>query len=219
MFDLYFRPTYISPVTVATVTDKLGATPVSVLPIHTYGQSILRKKARTVQKIGPDIVKLVEDLFETMRNAHGIGLAANQVGALQRVLVVDIRDVEGWENVPPMALLNPEVISEEGKWVMEEGCLSIPEIRDDVERAEKVRIRYRDMGFEVREIDAEGLLGRVLLHEIDHLKGVLFVDYLGPVKQKLLKGRLNKIRRGEVEVAYPIVAEGETVMAENKVGD
>ncbi len=188
----------------------------SVLPIFTYGQPILKKKARLVQKVDDDLVHLVEELFDTMRSANGIGLAANQVGLLRRVIVIDISDMEEEKEVPPMVLLNPEVIEEEDKWIMEEGCLSIPEIRDDVERAEKIKVRYRDMNFQVCEIEAKGLLARVLLHEIDHLNGVLFIDRLGVVRQKLLKGRLNKIRRGEFEVSYPVATEILSTSTEQK---
>ena len=188
----------------------------SILPILTYGQPILKKKARAITKVDDDLVELVQALFDTMRNAHGIGLAANQVGSLKRVLVVDISDMEEGKEVPPLVLLNPEVIEEEGNWTMEEGCLSIPEVRDDVERAEKITVRYKDLDFRTCEVEAAGLLGRVLLHEIDHLNGVLFIDHLGVVKQKLLKGRLNKIRRGEFEVGYPVAAATPSTVAEPK---
>jgi len=185
-----------------------------VLPIYTYGQPSLRKKAKPVRKVDERLVKFIEDMFDTMHNANGIGLAANQVGSLDRVIVVDISDSEAQDGVQtppedrkPMVLINPEVISQEGKWSMEEGCLSIPDIRDDVERAEKVRVRYMDLEFKGQELEADGLLGRVLLHEIDHLNGVLFIDHLSYVKQKLLRGRLNRVRKGEMEVNYPVVSE------------
>jgi peptide deformylase len=187
---------------------------VSVLPIHTYGQQVLKKKARSVRAVDDRLRTFAGDMFETMYNSHGIGLAANQVGALERVIVVDISDMEEMKNIPegtpgktPLVLLNPEVLSEEGSWMMEEGCLSIPDIREEVERAESIRVRYRDLDFVQRELDADGMLGRVLLHEIDHLNGILFIDRLNLVKRKLLRGRLNKIRRGEIEVMYPVVAE------------
>jgi peptide deformylase len=187
---------------------------VSVLPIYTYGQQVLKKKARLVRAVDERLRRFAGDMMETMYNSHGIGLAANQVGTLERMIVVDVSDMEEMKDLPegapgktPLVLLNPEVISEEGSWFMEEGCLSIPEIREEVERAEKIRLHYRDLEFAERELDAEGMLGRVLLHEIDHLNGILFIDRLNLVKRKLLRGRLNKIRRGEMEVMYPIVAE------------
>lgn len=179
----------------------------SVLPIYLYSQPVLRKKAKQVNRVDTDLVQFVEDMFETMHKAGGIGLAANQVGSLQRVIVVDVSDMEETQDVKPIVMINPVVVQEQGLWKMEEGCLSIPEIRDEVERAETIRVKFRDLEFKEQEIEAAGILARVILHEIDHLNGVLFVDYLGTAKQKLLRGRLNKIRRGEVEVSYPVVAE------------
>lgn len=187
-----------------------------VLPIYTYGQAVLRKKAKPVRKVDDNLLSAVKDMFNTMYSSHGIGLAANQVAVLQQIIVLDISDMEESSHVPPIVMLNPEVISQEGGWVMEEGCLSIPEIRDDVERAQKIRVRYKDLEFQTKEMEATGLLARVILHEVDHLNGVLFIDHLDPAKQKLLKGRLNKIRRGEVEVSYPVVSESAPAAVETK---
>jgi len=195
----------------------------AILPIYTYGQPVLQKRAKPVKKVDDELKKFVEDMFETMHHASGIGLAANQVGSLDRVIVVDISDVDDKphegvgeaaeekdispkDEVKKLVLLNPEVVSSERSWKMEEGCLSIPEIRDEVERAETVRVKYKDLDLNDQEIEASGLLGRVLLHEIDHLNGVLFVDRLGVVKRKLLRGRLNKIQRGEIVTKYAIVS-------------
>lgn len=177
----------------------------SVLPIYLFGQSVLRKKARPVKPADGTLVKFAADMVETMKQANGIGLAANQVGDLRRMIVVDLSAMEETKDKPPFALVNPEVIVNEGTLTMEEGCLSIPELREEVARPETVRIRFLDLGFAEQEITASGLLARVLLHEIDHLNGVLFIDHLNAVKRKLLRGRLNKISRGEVEVNYPIV--------------
>ena len=181
----------------------------AILPIYIYDQSVLRKKARVVhpEKIDrEELHRLGEDMFETMHLAGGIGLAANQVGSLHRLIVVDVSDMEETQGIPPIALVNPVVVSEEGKWPMEEGCLSIPDIREEVVRAEKIRVRYKDLNLADRELEASGIFARVLLHEIDHLNGVLFIDYLSADVRKLLRGRLNKIRRGEIEVSYPVVA-------------
>jgi peptide deformylase len=152
------------------------------------------------------VTTLAENMLETMQKANGIGLAANQVGSLQRIIVVDISGMEEAEDVPAMVMLNPVVFQENDRWIMEEGCLSIPDIREEVERAEKIKVRFRNLAFEEKEIEVDGLLGRVILHEIDHLDGVLFVDRIGSVKRKLLHGRLNKLRRGDFEVSYPIVS-------------
>lgn len=179
----------------------------SVLPIYTYGQSVLRKKAKPVRRIDDGLVQLVEDMIDTMLPANGIGLAANQVGVLERVIIVDAAEAEQNPDLKPMVLINPEVIQAEGKWTMEEGCLSIPEIREEIERAEKIRVTFKDLAFNDQEIEAQGLLARVILHEIDHLDGILFIDHISPARQKLLRGRLNKIRKGDVEVIYPIITE------------
>jgi len=178
---------------------------VPVLPIFLYGQSSLRKKARAVKRLDPELTKLADDMIETMRLANGIGLAANQVGDLRRVIVVDVGAAEETKDQPPLAMINPEVVAVEGSWPMEEGCLSIPGIREEVVRPETIRVRFLDREFSEKEISAAGTLGRVILHEIDHLNGVLFIDRLSGVRRKLLRGRLNKIQRGEVEVDYPIV--------------
>jgi peptide deformylase len=198
----------------------------AILPIYIYNQSVLRKKAKPVKSVDEELIKFVEDMFETMHKASGIGLAANQVGSLRRVIVVDISDIvkerlasgeadpEDFspEERDPIAMINPVVLQEEGNLVMEEGCLSIPDVREEVKRAEAIQVKYKDLKMQDRELFADGLFARVILHEIDHLNGILFIDRLGKVKQKLLKGRLNKIRKGEIEVSYPIVTE--TVEAE-----
>ena len=177
----------------------------SVLPIYTYGTSVLRKKAKPVTAVTDEIVKLVMDMFETMHAANGIGLAATQVGSLHRVIVVDISDVEETKGVKPFTLINPELVSEEGAWVVEEGCLSIPNVRDEVERAETLRVRFKDANFKDVELEAGGLLGRVILHEIDHLNGVLFIDHLSAQKKKTHTEMLRQIQRAEMEVNYPVV--------------
>ncbi len=193
----------------------------AILPIYTFNQPVLRKKAKPIKSVDKEFIAFVEDMFETMHVANGIGLAANQVGSLQRVLVVDVSevmkekeesgDIDDDEIPPeakaPLVMINPVVLLEEGEFVMEEGCLSIPDIREEVTRAEAIQVKYKDLKMKDRELFADGLLARVILHEIDHLNGVLFIDHLGKVKQKLLKGRLNKIRKGEMEANYPVVSE------------
>ena len=122
------------------MSEQLLEEAVSVLPIYTIDQPVLRKKARAVRKIDESLVTLAADMVETMRKANGIGLAANQVGSLHRIIVVDLSGMEETKDFTPMVLINPEVYHEEGRWVMEEGCLSIPDVREDVERAEEIRI-------------------------------------------------------------------------------
>lgn len=177
----------------------------AILPIYTYGAPALRKKAHPVKSVGDDILTLVMDMFQTMRSAGGIGLAATQVGSLNRVIVIDISDCEGYKEVKPIAMINPVLVESVGRWTVEEGCLSIPEVRDEVERAGRIRVRYRDTSDRETEIEAEGLLGRVILHEMDHLDGILFLDHLTPERKKAHRDQLKQIQRGEMDVAYPVV--------------
>lgn len=192
----------------------------STLPIYLFGTEVLKNKARPVKVLDDATIKLVYDMFDTMHKSNGIGLAANQVGDLRRVITIDINDVsepsaEGeMENsahptspdLPrTLTIINPEILSEEGDWSMDEGCLSLPDVRGEVERAEKVRIRFRDIDFKEQEIFADGLLARVILHEFDHLNGILFVDRINKAKRSLLLPKLRKIRKGEVETSYSVV--------------
>ncbi len=192
----------------------------SVLPIYLYGTEVLKKKAKPVVALDDTTVRLVYDMFETMHKANGIGLAANQVGDLRRVITVDIADVsepsaEGEMEVSThptspdlprtLTIINPEIVIEDGTWSVDEGCLSLPELRSEVERAEKVRMRFRDIDFKEQEIFADGLLARVILHELDHLDGVLFVDRISKAKRSLLLAKLRKIRKGDIATSYPVV--------------
>ncbi len=184
----------------------------SLLPIYLYGSEVLKKKAKPVTKITDKHISQIMNMFETMHHAQGIGLAANQVGSLERIIVVDVSEVEGYEDVKPMALINPVIVAQDGSATMEEGCLSIPDVRDEVERAEGIIVRYRDTDFVEREIEAHELLARVIMHEVDHINGVLFLDHLPAVKRKLHKEQLEKIKSGEIETSYPVVST-ETVPA------
>ena len=192
----------------------------SILPIYLFGTKILKKTAKPIELLDDSTVKLIYDMFETMHEANGLGLAATQVGDLRRVITIDISDVtepnaegETEDTMHPtsphlprtLTLINPEIISEEGKWLMEEGCLSLPNLRGEVERAEKVRVRFHDAEFKEQELLADGLLARVILHELDHLNGILFVDRVSKTKRSLLLPKLRKIRKGEIEVDYPVV--------------
>ncbi len=192
----------------------------SILPIYLFGTKILKKTAKPIELLDDSTVKLIYDMFETMHEANGLGLAATQVGDLRRVITIDISDVtepnaegETEDTMHPtsphlprtLTLINPEIISEEGKWLMEEGCLSLPNLRGEVERAEKVRVRFHDAEFKEQDLLADGLLARVILHELDHLNGILFVDRVSKTKRSLLLPKLRKIRKGEIEVDYPVV--------------
>ena len=177
----------------------------SILPIYLYGADLLRKKAKPVRDFDDSLIELIHSMFETMHNANGIGLAASQVGVLDRVIVVDISDMEEGKGTKPMVLINPEVIARVGEASMEEGCLSIPGVRDTLKRSEKVTVRFKDGSFSDATVEVTGLLGRVILHEIDHLNGVLFTDYLSPARRRSHKSQLENIRKGEIEINYPVV--------------
>ena len=182
----------------------------SILPIYTFNHPVLRKKAKPVREIDDDLRRAAADMFDTMHNAGGVGLAANQVGLLRRLIVLDISDADDENQFRPIAMLNPEIVGEEGALTVEEGCLSLPGIREEVDRPETVRVRYHDLDLGPQEMQASGLLARAIQHEIDHINGVLFIDRLTLIRQKLLRGRLNKIVKGEVDVSYPIVGGSES---------
>ncbi len=177
----------------------------SVLPIFTYGARVLRRKAQAVPKADNRIVELIINMFETMRKASGIGLAATQVGELDRVVVIDVSDVEEYKDLKPIVMINPEIVAKDGRVMMEEGCLSIPDVRGNVERPGEITVRFRDANFNLQELTADGLLARVFQHEIDHLNGVLFIDYLNEEEQKQVADRLKSIEKGVMEVDYPVV--------------
>ncbi len=191
----------------------------SVLPIYLYGTKVLKTKAKPVKNLDNNIIKLAYDMVETMHTANGMGLAANQIGSLHRIVTIDISEVNEDERAASndqlkktspdlprkVIMINPEILEREGSWKMDEGCLSIPEVRGTVERTEKIRVRYRDTNFEEKELRADGLLARVMLHEIDHLDGVLFTELLGQEEKQAVKDELKRIKKGDVETSYPIV--------------
>jgi peptide deformylase len=177
----------------------------AILPIYLYGAGVLRKKAKPVRELDETVIELIHNMFETMYHANGVGFAANQVGDLNRVIVIDISDTEEGKGTRPMVLINPEVLSREGESSLEEGCLSIPGVRDIVSRPEKLGVKFKDGDFQNATIQAPGLLGRVIQHEIDHLNGVLFIDHLSAAKRREHKAQLDAIPKGEIEVKYSIV--------------
>ena len=159
---------------------------------------ILRQKAKPVEVIDDGLRSFVQDMFQTMEKEDGIGLAANQVGVLKRVIVIDVPDYDEETQKPKhtstrLALINPEITwHSDSKIPSQEGCLSVPEIYEKVSRFEKVRVRYQDVQGVEQEIDAEGLLSFCLQHEIDHINGILFVDRLSSLKKTMLKKKLSK---------------------------
>jgi peptide deformylase len=184
----------------------------AILPIYTDGSPVLRVKAKPVKQLTDDVVALIINMFETMRKANGIGLAANQVGILKRIIVIDVSEMEGFEDIKPIALINPEVIDKKGSCVLEEGCLSVPGIHESIERPKSITIRYKDTNFKNIELEASDTLARVILHEIDHLNGVLFIDYLSPDQKKLYEEELQKIRQGEIDVDYPVITAANAIV-------
>jgi len=179
-----------------------------IYPIVMYGDAVLRKKAKDIEN-GKDIKELVNDMFETMHAAHGIGLAAPQIGKGIRLFVVDGTTLEDEPKLKDFkkTFVNPVMLSETGEpWPFEEGCLSIPNIREEVERPEKVRIKYFDENWNSFEEEFDGMKARIIQHEYDHIEGKLFIDYLTPLKKRMLKGKLADISKGEVDTEYRILA-------------
>jgi peptide deformylase len=183
-----------------------------ILPIHVYGSESLRQETPPITEDSDALQALIDDMIETMRGADGIGLAAPQVGRSERLFVLDLdplrEDIEaagGTLPEQPMVLINPEIVWEsEAVCEIEEGCLSLPEIREPVTRPERVRVRHLDRRFEERELEAEGMFARAIQHELDHLDGVLFTDHISAFRRRLLKRRLREIAEGDVEAPYPL---------------
>ncbi|MBS1765518.1 MAG: peptide deformylase [Bacteroidetes bacterium] len=177
-----------------------------ILPITSYGNPILKKKAMAIDKNYPNLEQLIANMFETMYAASGVGLAAPQIGLGIRLFVIDAKpfadDEKELENFKRV-FINAQMLDEDGnEWKFNEGCLSIPGIREDISRRKIIRIRYQDENFETHEEIFSGLAARVIQHEYDHIEGVLFVDKLSPLKKQLLKGKLRDITIGRVDVDY-----------------
>ena len=181
-----------------------------ILPIVAYGDPVLRKKGEEVKPDHPELNTLIANMWETMYNAHGVGLAAPQVGASLRLFLVDTAgfaeegedDYELLKNFKKV-FINPTLLETTGDpWKFNEGCLSIPEIHEDIARPEEITIRYQDENFNWHEETYDDLIARVILHEYDHIEGVLFTDRMTAFKRKMLQGRLNNISRGKVDVGY-----------------
>lgn len=177
----------------------------SILPITILGDKVLSKKTKQVQTIDDKFKKLIEDMFDTMHNARGMGLAANQVGHDKSFFIADLSSVEGYESAKPMVFINPQIISAgDEKITMEEGCLSIPDIRAEVDRPKKIKIKFQDLNLNEFEIEDDDLFARVAQHEIDHLNGIYFTDRIPDDMKKRLKKKLNLIRARKIKVDYPI---------------
>lgn len=176
----------------------------SIVPITMCGDKILRKKAAKVSEIDNNTVGTIADMFETMRNANGIGLAANQIGLNKQIFVVDVSPVEGYEKYKPIAMINPKIISKSDETnSIEEGCLSIPELREEVIRPKSIFVSFFDVNMKEHTIEADELFARVIQHEYDHLQGILFIDYFDDEMKKRYKKHLEKIRKRKLDIDYP----------------
>jgi peptide deformylase len=177
-----------------------------IYPIVVYGSPVLRQIAKDIDARYPDLDKLLTDMYETMYTADGMGLAAPQIGKSVRVFVVDATTLE--DEDPSLkdfrkAFINPHIMELNGESVvMNEGCLSLPKLREDVDRQNKVRIQYYDENWKFFDEVYEGLKARIIQHEYDHLDGILFIDRIPAIRKKLIKGKLNDITRGKVNITY-----------------
>jgi peptide deformylase len=190
-----------------------------ILPIVAYGHPVLRKKAQPIDEQYPQLDKLIEDMWETMYASNGVGLAAPQVNRDIRLFVMDSAQIftnmdeqeriEGnYPDAPGIreVFINAQVVEELGDdWAYNEGCLSIPKIREDIHRAEEVTMEYQDEHFRHHKKTFSGITARIILHEYDHIEGKLFIDYLSPLKRKLMKRKLDDISKGNISVDYKMM--------------
>ncbi len=194
-----------------------------IFPIVAYGDPVLKKKAKEIEKDYPKLSELIENMFETMYNANGVGLAAPQIGLPIRLFIVDaepfseddelsdeeVNELKGFKKI----FINATILEETGEeWAFAEGCLSIPEIREDVFRNETIKINYFDENFVEHTETYDGLAARVIQHEYDHIEGILFTDKLSSLKKRLIKGKLTNISKGKISSEYrmrfPLVKKG-----------
>lgn len=184
-----------------------------ILPIVAYGDTVLRKKGKDISKDYPNLRSLIDNMYETMYAALGVGLAAPQIGLPIRLFIVDTEpfsEDEAFNEEEQKILkefkqtfINPKIIKEEGdEWAFTEGCLSIPDIREDVFRQPKIKIEFFDENFDKHIQEYDGLIARVIQHEYDHIEGVLFTDKISSLKKRLIKGKLINISKGKIKVDY-----------------
>ena len=179
-----------------------------ILPIYTYGQPVLRKVAEDIAPDYPDLKELIANMFETMDNAEGVGLAAPQIGLPIRVVVInldvlsdDLPEYKGFRK----AFINAHILEVSGEEEsMEEGCLSLPGIHETVKRGNKIHVQYLDESLEAHDEVVEGYLARVMQHEFDHLEGKMFIDHLSPLRKQMIKGKLNALLKGKAHCTYRV---------------
>ena len=184
-----------------------------ILPIVAYGDPVLKKKCKEISKDYSNFDSLLENMFETMYNAFGVGLAAPQIGLPIRLFLVDTNPFAEDEDLSKeeqealngfkRVFINAKIIKEEGdEWAFNEGCLSIPDVREDVFRKPVITVEYLDENFEAHKESFDGLIARVIQHEYDHIEGILFTDKLSSLKKRLIKGRLTNISKGKISIDY-----------------
>ncbi|GAB4160727.1 MAG: peptide deformylase [Winogradskyella sp.] len=184
-----------------------------ILPIVAYGDAVLKKKAKEINKDYPNLNDLIENMYETMYGAYGVGLAAPQVGLPIRLFLVDTEPFSEDEDLTEKekeqmknfkkTFINAQILEEEGdEWAFNEGCLSIPDVREDVFRKPRIKIQYQDENFETHVEEYDGLIARVIQHEYDHIEGILFTDKLSSFKKRLIKGKLTNISKGKIKIDY-----------------
>lgn len=184
-----------------------------ILPIIAYGDPVLRKKGETINEDYPELKTLVANMYETMYHAYGVGLAAPQIGLPIRLFVIDASPFAEDESISideqeqlknfKKTFINAQILEESGdEWAFNEGCLSIPNVREDVFRKPKIKIQYQDEEFNTYVEEYDGLIARVIQHEYDHIEGILFTDKLSSLKKRLIKSRLTNISKGKIRVDY-----------------
>jgi peptide deformylase len=184
-----------------------------ILPITAYGDAVLRAKTEEISPDYPNLKELIGNMYETMYAASGVGLAAPQVGLSLRLFIVDATPMSEDEDLTPAeaktlktfkkVFINPKIVEEGGKeWDFNEGCLSIPDIREDVSRKSALKITYQDEDFKTHTEIYDGISARIIQHEYDHIEGILFTDKLSPFKKRILKGKLLNISKGKIKVSY-----------------
>lgn len=184
-----------------------------ILPIVAYGDPVLRKVAVAIDAAYPDLEKLISNMKETMYNASGVGLAAPQIGKAIRLFLIDASPFAEDDDLSEeertvlksfnRVFINPKILEEEGEeWIFNEGCLSIPDVREDVSRQPKITIEYQDENFTIHTETLEGLAARVFQHEYDHIEGILFTDKLSTLKKRIIKKKLENISKGKISADY-----------------
>ncbi len=184
-----------------------------ILPIVAYGDPVLRKVSLDISEDYPDLEKLITNMKETMYNASGVGLAAPQIGKAIRLFLIDASPFAEDDDLSEeertvlksfnRVFINPKILEEEGEeWIFNEGCLSIPDVREDVSRQPKITIEYQDENFTIHTETLEGLAARVFQHEYDHIEGILFTDKLSTLKKRIIKKKLENISKGKISADY-----------------